>query len=837
MQGRGRAHLLSQTGRCALTACLLCVAARGQAHEAADAVPADGAAAGALAGGGAAAQTGGSVTMSVPLVWDSRVFGEVIIQVARDGSAAIESRSLSTQLGALLNATGNQRLAEAIGGDPFVTPSELAAMGITASFDMARLELNIATIDARLRPVESIGTNAEARDRVQPNLLPASFSAYMNVGLDLRYNQGSGVDAPDLLLYGAARYRKVVLEFDGGFADDFSGGGYRFYRRGVRAVYDEPAHYRRWSVGDLRLENRTFLNAPFIAGIGVQKSRRVFDPFSPVSALNGRQIFISSPSTVEIQVNGAPYRVLRLQPGTYNLDDLPIRTGSNNVQIIVRDAAGRENVTRFGYFFQPIDLAAGEEEYTAAFGLVARDFTLQPDYSNDPIFYGNYRRAFSDIFVAGGGVQLTRDIQVFSAETQIVPQVIPGGFGVQAAISTGRGFGFAARADYQISWGGAANARRFAVSVDYQNANFATPADLGRFRIDRLTVNASYAQNFSLRTSMVAGATYFRNGNARDQSNFFVDVTRQLRDNIRASAGVEYGRDAIYGSGFGIRFSISVLLGGRNRADASYRSRQDFARASISRGVESEVGSFGYSLDLQNTGDSSSVEGLADFIGNRFDARVTVGTQGDGFGDVGDRKTASLQLGTSIAFADGTFGIGRPISDAFLLARPHETIRENGVIVGRGLQRGNYEASSGLFGAAVQSRLSSYNMQDVQYDLKTSRPGYDIGTGVVRVDPPYRGGYELIVGNARFVSAVGFLQIDGAPAALASGTIMSESDEGFTPQPFFTNSAGRFGIIGLAPGKTYTIRLGTGQTFEIHVPADSTGLYRIETLNVQSGDE
>src|SRR5690606_35640804 len=103
--------------------------------------------------------------------------------------------------------------------------------------------------------------------------------------------------------------------------------------------------------------------------------------------------------------------------------------------------------------------------------------------------------------------------------------------------------------------------------------------------------------------------------------------------------------------------------------------------------------------------------------------------------------------------------------------------------------------------------------------------------------PPYRGGYELIVGNARFVSAVGFLRIDGAPAALASGTIMSESDEGFTPQPFFTNSAGRFGIIGLAPGKTYTIRLSTGQRFEIQVPADSTGLYRIEMLDVHSGDQ
>ena len=140
-----------------------------------------------------------------------------------------------------------------------------------------------------------------------------------------------------------------------------------------------------------------------------------------------------------------------------------------------------------------------------------------------------------------------------------------------------------------------------------------------------------------------------------------------------------------------------------------------------------------------------------------------------------------------------------------------------------------------LQGAAVANRLTSYNAQDVQYDIDTLNAGYDIGSGVVRVEPPYRSGYNLVIGNDRFVSAVGTLQIDGAPAALVTGLITSTDDEGFEPAAFFTNSVGRFGIIGLAPGRTYNVRLNdSGRTFVIRVPADNRGLYRLETVNLQN---
>ena len=839
MRGGAPGALIAGVSVFAFVAALLCAPAIAQAaDQAAQPEDADEAQAPSPATPArSAAAPARAITMAVPLVWDGRVLGDVTVQVDPGGSTAVESQSLRAELSRLLNETGISRLDQTIAGDPFVTPAELQAAGFDLAFDMARLELTVNAIDPALRPVQPLGGRSESSDPLGASIEPAGFSAYLNTSMNLLYRDNSGVAPPDVFLYGAARYRNVVLEFDGGFTESLDN-DYRFYRRAARAVYDEPGSFRRWSAGDLRLENTGILRTPFIGGVALEKSRRIFDPFSPTVNLGGRQILVTSPSTVEVIVNGAPYQTLDLQPGTYSLEDLPIQIGSNDVQLVVRDASGREQVTRFDYFFDPIDLKAGEDEYTLAVGMIATELNLQPDYSGDPAFIGNYRKALSDILIVGGGVQITSDIQTLAVETQIVPQVIPGTFDLQGAVSIGDGTGFAVRGGYRLTLGGGTDAKRVSITFDYESENFRTIGDLARFRLESLSVNATYSQALSLRTSLIAGANYFSRSGGSDQSTFFVDVNHRLRDNIRATLGVEYGTGSVFGANFGVRAGISVLFGGRHRADASYQSRRDLARASLSRGADNDVGSLGYSVNVQDSSRNTSVDGVLDYIANRFEARASLASSGANFGGIIDDQTARLQIGTSFAFADGSFGIGRPIQDAFLLARPHETLKGTNVIVGRSLREGGYEASSGTFGAAVVNRLSSYNTQDVQYDIDTLDAGYDIGAGVVRVDPPFRGGYDLVVGTDRFVSAVGFLHMGGAPAALVAGLITSDDDKGFEPKPFFTNSAGRFGMIGLAPGRTYTIRLNDGgRTFTIEVPKDNTGLYRLGTIDLQNEAE
>ena len=78
-------------------------------------------------------------------------------------------------------------------------------------------------------------------------------------------------------MFGASRFKNVVLELDGAVSDQF-GSSYRFYRRSLRAIYDMPGQFRRVTAGDLQPDTVPLLPSPAIAGVSVERRRRTFEP-------------------------------------------------------------------------------------------------------------------------------------------------------------------------------------------------------------------------------------------------------------------------------------------------------------------------------------------------------------------------------------------------------------------------------------------------------------------------------------------------------------------------------------------------------------------------------
>ena len=103
------------------------------------------------------------------------------------------------------------------------------------------------------------------------------------------------------------------------------------------------------------------------------------------------------------------------------------------------------------------------------------------------------------------------------------------------------------------------------------------------------------------------------------------------------------------------------------------------------------------------------------------------------------------------------------------------------------------------------------------------------------MNPPYKSGYKLTIGNAYFVSAIGFLADEDGPVSFASGVVESaDGDDEFDSSPFFTNEQGRFAIFGFAVGRTYRVTLTeSDRTFEITVPEDAGTLLRTETIQIE----
>ena len=113
--------------------------------------------------------------------------------------------------------------------------------------------------------------------------------------------------------------------------------------------------------------------------------------------------------------------------------------------------------------------------------------------------------------------------------------------------------------------------------------------------------------------------------------------------------------------------------------------------------------------------------------------------------------------------------------------------------------------------------------------------GYDLGSGIYRVRPPYHGGYRLVVGTDAFVTAAGTLtDAKGAPVKLGSGQVVDLADPKAKATGFFTSSAGRFALAALKPGGRYRVQLNSGERFEFTVPTEIDGYFDMRTIQLPS---
>ena len=284
-------------------------------------------------------------------------------------------------------------------------------------------------------------------------------------------------------------------------------------------------------------------------------------------------------------------------------------------------------------------------------------------------------------------------------------------------------------------------------------------------------------------------------------------------------------------------FSVSVGLvfqpDYRRRAEARYESRDDLKEVSYNQSGLNQLNSLGFGAVVAHENNNARAQGYAAYSANRFDASVSHASFGPSLSDFGAVNATSARVGTTLAFADGMFGIGRRINDSFMLLSAHENLGDRSVVAGQSLAENNYISRSGALGSAVNNFLGSYSTQSVQYDVEDPPTGYDVGTGVFRVYPSYKSGYAARIGTDAFVTAMGTLMLtDDKPVSLIGGrTTLLDVEEGDSPKPlsFFTNSVGRFAIANLLPGRRYLVETygpnGTiDKSFEFTVPADTDGL-------------
>jgi len=779
------------------------------------------------------------IAMTVPLNFNRRVLGEMPVLLTRDDRFIVDSEGFRKLIDPLLTPEAQAELAARLEGVESFAPEEINTTGIRLEYDPDQLAVLVLRIDPSKRSIESLFQGGRPDE---PGAAPEDISAYLNTNMLVQRRNSTGdVGTPSVYLNGAIRFRNLVLETDVQGREDLFTGDYEVSRRYARFVYDQPEEYRRWYLGDMDPETRGRQGYIQMGGVGVARQRQRFESFRNNVLAGGRQLVLQEASTVRVLRNGVFVREFRLDPGQYDLSNLPLETGSNDVQLEVQNESGRTETIAYSAYLDAIELEPGDYEYGAYLGVTNTGLFGSPEYSDGELaFTGYWRKAFENRPAVGFGLQASEQVQNLTGQSQIILKN-GGRARLDASVSNSdRGGGYAYALSYDIAVDKGDTYDSWTFVADYTSEDYASLGNATAQNPISWIFTGAYSHRFSADWLANATASYRMSRSAFLDDSYTFGTTTTYR--VTPEWGIQFGAEYTdYGNTFGTSngfgFTVALIWSPRydRRGEARYSSARNTGSVRFQQSSENRVGSLGYSLQSSYDDGPGTVSGQVDYIGNRLDASLSHTAFGQSFSDITDEQITTLRIGSSIATTGGKVAIGRNIYDSFAIVYPHETLGDHSVIVGESFQRGNYNSRSGALGPAMSNTLTAYVNQSVRYDVLDAPLGYDIGDGILRVRPAYKSGYAIQVGSDAFVSALGRIVGNGArPAALLSGRVKPVDEPDAEPELFFTNSVGRFAIQKLKPGKTYRVELFTSPSagFEFTVPADNEGLLDMQTVTL-----
>ncbi|MES2942853.1 MAG: fimbria/pilus outer membrane usher protein [Pseudomonadota bacterium] len=123
---------------------------------------------------------------------------------------------------------------------------------------------------------------------------------------------------------------------------------------------------------------------------------------TPQLTLNGEAAL---PSTVEVLVNNARRMSQPLQPGPFELTNVPLVSGAGEINLVVRDLLGRETIVQQSYYSSPRLLARGLSDFSFEAGWLRTGYGVDSQYG-DAFGAATWRQGLSDSLTGEGRVEL-----------------------------------------------------------------------------------------------------------------------------------------------------------------------------------------------------------------------------------------------------------------------------------------------------------------------------------------------------------------------------------------------------------------------------------------------
>ncbi len=573
-------------------------------------------------------------------------------------------------------------------------------------------------------------------------------------------------------------------------------------------TFDQVRSRRRWVLGDTIGRSTSLGSAPVVGGFSVS-TQQDLDPYYAIYPAPQIRGVVRTPSTADVYVDGRLVSSVRLPPGRFTLNDLPIETGLGNARVIIRDAFGRQQSVDLGYYLSTQLLKKGEQDYSYVAGLERTSTGTTVEYGRamgtavhniglaDWLTIGVQAEGAKDVVMAGAGfnAKLWR-LGTFGAE----------GLASRAA-DTAQGYAATGVYAFLANWF-STDIRGTWIGPKFQNL-FLLPADRGQVNADA-SASVSFGRLGSLTTGWTLGGP---EALAARISQIDPDLIGRLPDELKRKLqdALATRHDTLLRVGYSVnvtsRAQLSVNATRADRAGSPIRW-EGFASLSIALGwrtVASTVTTVDAAGDALTSVHVQRSLPLGPGFGFRVDAdaqepyrtsgvfevqgrRGIVGARVDGSRD--DKTIGTLNVAGSVVAIGGEVLLSRPVDDGFALVKvpqsPGVRVLANNQLSGRTGRRGS------LFVPDLRSYLSSpigIVQDDLPVEMKLGAISQDIAV-------PYRGG-AVVTFQADVIHALTG-RLDVAGTAPAYGTLsVTVGGAGFSSP---LNAHGEFYFEDLPPG-------------------------------------
>jgi outer membrane usher protein len=111
------------------------------------------------------------------------------------------------------------------------------------------------------------------------------------------------------------------------------------------------------------------------------------------------------PSTIDVLINNQRRQTEQVNPGPFELTNVPVTNGAGEVNLIVRDLLGRESIINQSYYFSPRLLAKGLSDFSVEAGFLRKNYGIQSNDYDDGFIAGTRRYGLSPALTAEAHVE------------------------------------------------------------------------------------------------------------------------------------------------------------------------------------------------------------------------------------------------------------------------------------------------------------------------------------------------------------------------------------------------------------------------------------------------